>query len=41
MRVNTTNYIKVKLDLTGDIYYTNNPEIYLESQRGSGKMIHY
>jgi hypothetical protein len=39
--INTSDYIKVILDLTGSIYYTNNPEIYIESQKGSGELIHY
>lgn len=40
-RINTSDYIKVKLDLTGNLYYTNDPEIYVESQEGSGQLIPY
>lgn len=40
-KVNVHDYLKVKLDLTGDIYYTNEPEVYIESQMGSGQLIHY
>lgn len=40
-RVNTSDILKVQLDLTGDIYYTNDPEIEIRSQIGSGVLIHY
>jgi hypothetical protein len=39
-KVNTTDYMKVKLDYTGNIYYDNDPEIYIESHLGSGQLIH-
>jgi hypothetical protein len=39
--INTTDYIKVKLELSGDIYYTNDPEIFIETYTGSGQLIHY
>lgn len=39
--INTSEYIKVELDLTGNIYYTKDPEVYIKSQTGSGKLIHY
>lgn len=41
MTINTSDYIKVKLDLTGNIFYSNDPEIYIESHTGSGELIHY
>lgn len=40
-KVNTSEYLKVKLELTGDIYYTNDPETNIETQTGSGQLIHY
>ncbi len=40
-RINTTDILKVQLDFTGDIYYTNDPEIEIKSQIGSGILIHY
>lgn len=40
-KVNTSDYLKVRLDLTGNIYYTNDPEVFIESQIGSGQLIHY
>jgi len=39
--INTTDYIKIKLEFSGDIYYTNDPEIYIETNTGSGQLIHY
>ena len=39
--VNTKNYIKAQLNLTGNIYYNQEPFIYVETQLGSGEMIHY
>lgn len=39
--INTTEYMKVKLQLSGNIYYTNDPEIYIETYTGSGQLIHY
>ena len=41
MWINTEDYIKVKLELSGNIYYTNDPEIYIETHTGSGQLIHY
>lgn len=40
-RINTSEYIKVKLELSGNIYYTNEPYIYIETATGSGQLIHY
>lgn len=39
--INTSEYIKVELDLSGNIYYTKDPEVYIKSQTGSGELIHY
>lgn len=39
--INTSDYIKIKIELSGDIYYTNDPEIYIETYTGSGQLIHY
>lgn len=41
MWINTLDYIKIKLELTGNIYYTNDPEIYIETHTGSGQLIPY
>lgn len=40
-RISTTDYIKVQLNLTGNIYYTNDPEIFIEMHSGSGQLIHF
>ena len=40
-KISTTDYIKVQLNLTGNIYYTNDPEVFIESNPGSGQLIHY
>lgn len=39
--INTSDYIRVELNLTGNIYYTNDPEIFISSHIGSGQLIHY
>jgi len=41
MSINTSDYIKIQLNLTGNIFYTQDPEIYIESHIGSGQLIHY
>jgi len=41
MTINTSEYIKIQLNLTGNIFYTQDPEIYIETHIGSGQLIHY
>lgn len=41
MTINTSDYIKIQLNLTGNIFYTQDPEIYIETHIGSGQLIHY
>lgn len=40
-KVSCSDYMKVKIDLTGNIYYDQDPEILVESHLGSGQLIHY
>ena len=40
-KVSCADYMKVKIDLTGNIYYDQDPEIFVESHLGSGQLIHY
>ena len=39
--VAASEYFKAILDQSGNIYYTGDPEIYVESQLGSGQLIEY
>lgn len=40
-KVSCSDYMKVQIDLTGNIYYDQDPEIFIESHLGSGQLIPY